>query len=413
MGEMFLFPDCNILLHYTFFTDIDWPKLANADAIELVFPSSVINTLDRKKFDSADLAVKDRARKVILRLDEISDQESPQIRPNVTLHELVQGTEINYARWALTPDSEDDRMIAEILEYRATYPDRNIAMVTADRGVKVRCKQHHIAVLQLSDDYRLPDRPDGNAKQLRELEARLSKLESTKPDLKLAFPSGRNFTSKKLKPPRFLSEAEIEQRLKKQQESVAKKDLTQEFISRMYNTAIIEQAAAREHLDQYRSYLEEVNGYALKMATVIELEFVLNNDGHASAEDTDVTIFVDGKFLVISEAHLPKRPKKPLTPTERKREEIRTSLTRSIHVPNPPTVSNISGPIIQRIDKNQSIQFNVKRLKQANQAVLRNVYIDFRSATEAESFNMNYLINSLSLPTEITGDLHVKVEREL
>jgi predicted ribonuclease YlaK len=64
MSKKHIAVDANVLLHYTFFTDIDWTSIIGASAVELIIPYTVISTLDDKKFDSSDSAVKSRARSV-------------------------------------------------------------------------------------------------------------------------------------------------------------------------------------------------------------------------------------------------------------------------------------------------------------------------------------------------------------
>jgi predicted ribonuclease YlaK len=153
MSHRVLFLDSNILLHYTFFTDLDWPKLGDAGTVELVFPYTVISTLDKKKFDSADAAVRERARKVIAKLEGISMLDNPRVRENVTFCLLDQEPEIDYARWGLSRESEDDRIIAEILYYREIHPGREVSVVTGDFGLKLKCKRHDIPIFQLAAEH--------------------------------------------------------------------------------------------------------------------------------------------------------------------------------------------------------------------------------------------------------------------
>ena len=405
MTKRFLFPDCNIFLHYTSFADIDWAALADVDNVELVLPYSVISTLDKKKYDSADAAVRNRARKVIAKLS--SHEDGSPIRENVTLFLLDQEPIMDYAQQGLNHESEDDRIIAEILRYQEMYSDREIAVVTADGGMRLKCKRRNIPLLEIPEDYRLPDRLDAYSKQIKELQARIAELESTEPILRLTFPSGERFTKFQLRPPRLLSDSEIQRRLQEKREELLKLRTQTPCYATANNYWLVEQAAAKETLADYQSYMEKVNEYAIHMAKVIDLRFVLTNTGNASAEDTDVYIYADRKFPIANNDELPKRPK---TPEQRKRDSVIAGIAGLVR-PVPSTEKpNVSGPMITRTPREQVVRFHVQRLKQGTRAVLDNVHADFSAVSEAKSFGLRYSLNSHSLPTDVGGELHVLIE---
>ena len=406
MTERFLFPDCNIFLHYTFFTDVDWATVASVDGVELVIAYTVISKLDEKKFESADAVVRERAQRVIARFSKI-EVGSP-IRDNVTLNLLYHEPNVDYTEPGLNRDSEDDRIIAEILRYHQTYPDRDIAVVTADLGMKLKCKGQGIPVLEMPEEHRLPDRLDAYSKQIRELQARIAELEGAQPKLRLVFSSGEVFLRVKFSPPRLFSDAEIQQRLQEKREELASRQ-AKPYYARVTNInyGLIDQAEAREILTDYESCLKKSNEYAKNMARVIYLRFVLMNDGNASADDTDVYIYFDGKFLVVDEDNLPKRPKMP---EERKRESFRQTILGSM--PPVPVFeeSNVTGPTIRRTPSEQIVQFHVERLKQGTHVALNGVYADLTATSEIKSFGLRYTLNSHSLPKDAEGELHVIFE---
>jgi predicted ribonuclease YlaK len=190
MNHQFLFPDSHILLHYKFFTDIDWCKIVGGDIVELVIPCTVISTLDKKKYDSSDSAVRERARKVTVRL--LNHEDGSPIRERVTVSLLDHEPEIDFAQRGLSRESEDDRIIAEILIYREAYPDRQIAVITNDAGMTLKCKRRSIPILEIPEDCRLPDRLDAQAKRIKELQTRVAELESMLPELRLRFSHGED-----------------------------------------------------------------------------------------------------------------------------------------------------------------------------------------------------------------------------
>lgn len=175
MPDQFLFLDANILLHYDFFDEIDWIKVAGTASVELVLPYTIISILDEKKYLSSDPAVKERARKVIAKLRELDRKDSSLVRNGVTLRLLPQEREMDYSQWGLNKESEDDRFIADILFFGQQHPCEKIAVVTGDFGLELKFNRHNIPLLPLAEDYLLPDRSDAQTKRIKELEATVLK----------------------------------------------------------------------------------------------------------------------------------------------------------------------------------------------------------------------------------------------
>jgi predicted ribonuclease YlaK len=246
MSQLFLFLDCNILLHYEFFTDLDWLTIAKVNSVELVLPSNVISTLDQKKFESSDSAVKDRARRVIARLDKTINQDPPDVRNNVTLCLLDQGAEIDYVKLNLNPCSEDDRILAEILNYRQISRSGHCCYHW-DFGFRLKLTNRGIPILRLSDDYLLGDRLNSDQKRIKELEAKILKLERMQPKLNLTFSSGKNFIEVEMRSPRLLSDEQILSQV------ANKRDL----LTRSFSMDIIEKRAMEIYLDEYQSFLKK------------------------------------------------------------------------------------------------------------------------------------------------------------
>ena len=371
MSQLFLFLDCNILLHYKFFVEIDWPAIAQANSIELVLPSNVINVLDQKKFDSSDSAVKDRARKVLARLEKISTDDRHYVRKDVTLCLLDQVPETDPVKLRLNPYSEDDRILAEILKYREIHPNRNVAVTTGDFGFRRRLGARQIPILQLSDDYLLADRPNSDQKRIKELELQLLELKNMQHKLNLTFFDGRNFIEINLRSARLLSEEEILSRIAMERDSLASS----------FAMDIINKRAMEVYLDEYHSFLRKRNEYKLVRSRMIELKFVLANDGSGSAEDTDVDIVIGRGIDVITEDHIGQPPKQPKLPTDRSRLPYPAAhdLVANIQGLTNPNLANMiprndSAPEVIATQGGSRIHFNVRRIKQTTRTILDPVY---------------------------------------
>jgi len=64
---IYLAPDTNVLLHYTLFTEIDWPAVAEPSDITLLFPATIIHELDARKYTGSDQRLQNRAQTVLRR----------------------------------------------------------------------------------------------------------------------------------------------------------------------------------------------------------------------------------------------------------------------------------------------------------------------------------------------------------
>jgi len=73
---IYLAPDTNVLLHYTLFTEIDWPAVAEASDIILLFPATVIHELDARKYTGSDQRLQNRAQ-TVLRQIELAESNGP------------------------------------------------------------------------------------------------------------------------------------------------------------------------------------------------------------------------------------------------------------------------------------------------------------------------------------------------
>jgi hypothetical protein len=173
-------------------------------------------------------------------------------------------------------------------------------------------------------------------------------------------------------------------------------------------------AATEENLKDFRAYLCKVNEYSAYRSKIVEINFVLLNEGSASADDTDVYIDVEkGNYLIVPDKYLKQPPIEPKLPDQRRRDSLRYDLDRlgsSIIPLAERKTPNISGPTIQPAPAGATIHFHIQRIKQTSDLPLNGVYLVFPPVTDSQAFGMRYSLNSYSLPKNVRGRLHVKVE---
>jgi hypothetical protein len=144
---------------------------------------------------------------------------------------------------------------------------------------------------------------------------------------------------------------------------------------------------------------------------MVELNFMLINDGSGTAEDTDIEIVVERGIDVITEDHIGQPPKEPRLPTDRSRLAYGAGAYTVPPIPGLTNLSplNVPSATVLTTPVGSRIHFNVKRIKQTTRLNLNPVYALF--TTDVKSFGMRYTLNSHSLPANVDGDLHVKLNQ--
>jgi hypothetical protein len=144
--------DTNTFMHCTLFTDINWLKEFDTDAVRLVLPLLVLDELDDKTF-SAHTRLSKRASKVLRTLDPFMDNVVTagivEIAPGATL-EVLHDDPSHRRR------GNNDTELLDRAEFLAQVIERPVTMVTTDYGMRVRGKARDLRVHVMPDRLRLP-----------------------------------------------------------------------------------------------------------------------------------------------------------------------------------------------------------------------------------------------------------------
>jgi hypothetical protein len=154
----------------------------------------------------------------------------------------------------------------------------------------------------------------------------------------------------------------------------------------------------------------------------IRLAICLANDGTAPAEDIDVFMHFPDGFVLTSEDDFPDPPQPPKPPSKSKTqmEKLRAPLGGGIpSVPYPPAFnpssiqppSNVSAPSIKRT-RSYDVNLHVRRIKHKLREPFDTLCVVFKSFESAHSFHIAYEILAADLPSKITGDLHIIIQKE-
>ncbi len=385
-------------------------------------------------------------------LDALTDEGlQVTLRPGVNLRFEESEPALDFFANGLALSSNDDVLIASILAASKKSPQERILLATADVGLKVKARHRNIPILRLPDELKLPEEQDANERKITEPEDKVRKLSSTMPELKILFSDSsdhlkfsvgklaelriEDMTSRmttlrslypKLWPPNDNSKVETN--------SVSPFHASvQEYLKLIGGPSSYLEAEYRQEIERYNTNLDAFFGecerhipklwaYQDAMARTIELGFLLNNNGHAPADDIDVILQFPEAFEVKDDSNRLGPPNEPIPPKKPERgkvglpfQGIATAMpdnfdfVRNMRVQL--ALGNVSPPNI-RETRPWVVEYHIKRLKHGLHESLGFLYLTFDSYDTAASFAVGYRINAGNFPQEIVGNLHVIVEKK-
>ena len=144
------FVDTNCLLHYQWLAQIEWTKLLTAEAVEIVLAPIVVRELDKQKYSPS--RIRKRAHSVLSNLEKLLQEEGPaELRPGVKLRYEVREPSLDFAAYQLSRESQDDYLLASIIQFIEEQPETEVVLVTSDLGLKLKARSKGIKVLSLPE----------------------------------------------------------------------------------------------------------------------------------------------------------------------------------------------------------------------------------------------------------------------
>lgn len=446
MEPVYVFPDTNIFLHYQPFDQMRWTEILQLPQIVLVIAPVVVRELDEHKDQHRLSTIRDRARTALKKIEQsILDEMDTQLPDGVEL-EYAQEPTVDFELRGLRRDINDDHLIANCLTQRETETGSDVLLISGDTGPRLKAVQRGFKALSLPDKYKLPSALDAVEKDKKQLQRRVQQLENRLPKLKLAFANEANQFEAVTRQPFTVPEEEVQRQvafIKAKHSKRAlpqKKEPEQGYSSLLgqiqrpgiaagpadsWSSISIEEVQRYnreldEFYDVYEDYIRKyVQGRNLQHRT-IRLNISLFNYGTAPAEDIDVFMhFPDGFHLYDKESRprLPEKPDPPLQPqtgAEKMAHRSSSLYDFSPSLRSPPYMpvrGNVSSPKIER-SNSYNVSYEVDRLKQHMNEPFEPLYVAFDSLNDVASFSIDYRINAAELPDEVTGVLHVVVDRD-
>ncbi|MCB8978778.1 MAG: hypothetical protein H6657_15270 [Ardenticatenaceae bacterium] len=328
-------------------------------------------------------------------------------------------------------------------------PTDNVVLVTSDFGLTLLAKASRLGIdtLQMPENYRIADKPDPNEIKVQQLEQKLQELNSRVPKPILTYEDGSQHSVFKLPQPIVLDQSEVEKTLaelknkfplrdtKDSKSDLEHADYSPERMAKFANAMM--ETVSQEEIERYNSEAEnyipayenflkrKVNFDNLKRRT-ISLEIVLANNGSSPAEDIDIYMHFPDGFTIIEEDNLPNPPSPPTSPVQpmTDMQKLANSLNNSSYMSRIPYLgsldgdlaigppANVSSPDIKQTNS-YDVHIHVQKIKHNLQVSLDPLFIVFDSYESSNSFAIEYKILAANIPHEITGSVHVIIEKDV
>jgi len=405
MQDVAAFLDTNVFLHCEWFEHVDWPTHLGARRVVIAVPTVVVRELDKKKYDkSATRRVRERARKVVSRFEELSRKDMrADIRDGVEMwFEHCEPT-IDFDSNGLSRDDSDDCVVASILDFLMRNPNRKVVLVTVD-GLM------------------LEEEPDPRDKELRELRKQLLELKGAPAELSLVFENGGSCIECNPEEVAGLSEEDISSLM----ESVRTK-FPGMAASSGIPFAFYDSHASRYSEKMERFYEECENYYRADsehqkmIARAIRLSLEIRNQGAGNADNVDVFLTFPDQADVFDEESLPGPPEAPTLPSKSWMPDITfpamselgglssgtsaiAEAVRAVAHPNEPKLSFDS-------ETRHKVRVQIRSVKHSIVARIPPLHVVFGSWEQTKSFAIECRINAGSPRIDEEGQLHVVINK--
>jgi rRNA-processing protein FCF1 len=426
--------DTNTFLHFQLFTELDWLQLLESEEVQLIVPSTVLQELDKKKFNEQDINLRNRAKKVISTFNQILNNKLSFKKENIRIEFLPNEPNIDWKKENLDMMIPDDRIIATCLELFQKYSD--LILITADFGLKLKANNKHIQTVEISDTYLLKEKQSKEQNELKTIREKLSKIESTIPKLYLKFKNDDELTDFI----KFTITKQTEYHEEKYTKDIddkvnqllilAEQKMDNNIHPILGNVGIRQNDfdEFKEKLEKHKSvlykYYENVWKYEEFLTRLLKIDFFISNEGTCPGNDVDIKIHFPDGFKICDEKKLPNRPEEPLAPgiPLTLAESLRQSLNNSNYFQIPSTrpyernmvnipPPNISGPSIKKTNS-YNVTFHVNSIKHKTNYKLKTIFLYFYKYSDIKSFSIDYTLLAANYPDKFEGKLNIIVNLE-
>lgn len=424
----YAFIDTNVLLHYTFFKDVDWAKEIGVPEVVLVFAPVVLAEIDRHQF-AGSRREKKRAQAVVKALDELELGSAPvALRDGAWALTLAYEPDSEtYARWQLNHEVQDDRLLAALLAFReGAGAGHRVLVLTADTGLRrAKAPARQVETFKPADRLRSPDEPDEVEKDLASTRRELAAIKSAMPDMTVTFGGEKllEFPFAAILPMQYDMRTRLLKEWRERNPRITAPGAIEIPGMGSFHTALAgftepspsEADAHNSEVEQaykrFGKYLDSWRDWVAGNFRTVRLDLVLENSGTAPAEDVDLVVWTEAKGVF--RAKRPKPPSQPSVPKWRSRFDrpfeplVRLPIMDSFRNFRD-SAAEIEGPEIDEGDPT-SAEFKVRRVKHLVPCQLPVVFFTFNGDEDVKSFTITFTLGAANMRERKTGSLHVKV----
>lgn len=182
-NKMYAFLDTNVLIHFPFVNEIDWPKVLTSKQVCLVIAPIVLTELDNVKDGMTKPGRRELAGKVSKFITTSLEKVDPGLetplpeRPNTTV--MYFGEDDLTIKPQLRNDKQDDHLIAAMLHFKEKCPSFSTVLIAGDNNCRFRARGFNL-IARNPEELGLEKRPlpiTEEEKRLRQLEKIIPKAE--------------------------------------------------------------------------------------------------------------------------------------------------------------------------------------------------------------------------------------------
>lgn len=458
MTTKHIFLDTMMYMHFRPVQEVDWAGILEADEVTLVVPRITVTELDKHKNTHVSRVVRDRIKRFLTQLDDWAKEECPTLRSNIRIKYLPLPPTINMQELGLERTSNDDVLVATILDYRSKT-GANVLLISYDATPRLTASHLGVDVMAAPENLRLPEELTPLEKENQELKRQVQKLSTALPVLAAQF-VGHKGRTEPLKfrlpqpipfPEKDISETMASIRSKYRHYSVPRPSQPLDRITRSSVRSIADMDAMElrqrvaasfravigiepeeyvranrdidAYVSRYEQYLRQHWEWENACRRTIGIAIDVANTGSAPAEDVDVSLHFPDGMRVWAGNTVTEEPKVPMVPIPPLKTSLRT-MDRRLDVGHvlrsftrPDVLSGIqqpSPPSSFRIEKKNSclVSDKIARIKHGEKVAFREITIEFDSFASAKSFGIDYQLRPANLPDPVSGRLDVIVTKD-
>jgi len=415
IDEAHLFLDTNILLHYPALDGLAWHSKVNASTIFLHISEPVLEEIAKKKDMGETKRLRKRSDRLVKRITEMIEHEELLILPSGEHVVIDSATPKMESFRELNPMSADDRLLAAALTFQNSTGFLPI-VVTADVSLALRAKLrgYRLQNLTIDDTDRLPEEPDRDEVEKRQLQQRVEILTASQPMLTVHFRNGGSVfhLEEREAPAEDLFSAALQEAKNKLPYATLEKSdpgsVTLDFFNQQevnnYN------AALDEFFSDYHHWLLNCKKFVDRSHEIV-IEVL--NSGKCPAFGVYLRLyFPDGLILIEKDKFDELLPEEPVPP-----EKPRDWLSRlgdfriPITGPHFPDIKPIFASENMSIEKTNSfkVEWDSKKIRQGETKSLIPMLVVYDS--DPFSFEIPFELVADNLTSAMTGSLHVRIDK--